>query len=96
MMATRAGTARIHLEDTMSITLQDLLYVPNLTTNLVSFSQLIKSHAVITTVKSGLKIKLKNTHTVMVKHLNNIFELPGVKWPSTETALTLTCPSPRS
>jgi hypothetical protein len=43
MVATRKGTVWLTLDENSTITLKNSLYVPNLSTNLISFVQLIKN-----------------------------------------------------
>ncbi|KAH9442915.1 hypothetical protein Pst134EB_033155 [Puccinia striiformis f. sp. tritici] len=77
MCATHRGTARLKIGNS-TITLHNALFVPNLTTNLISFAQLIKEKAVITAKEERMTITLNGNHTISVNTSNNLFEIEGV------------------
>jgi transposase InsO family protein len=72
--ATHKGIARINVGGA-TITLKKLLFVPHLSTNLVSFAQLVKESAMIKRVDDGLEILLNGNHTLKVKTDKGIFEI---------------------
>jgi Holliday junction resolvase len=65
LIATKRGEAVIIVNGS-TITLRNALYVPRLSTNLISFVQLVKSKAVISVKEDGLKIVLNGNHTLSV------------------------------
>jgi hypothetical protein len=88
-MASRKGTACLMMKENTIITLTNSLYIPNLTTNLVSFAQLIKEKADIVSESGMMMITLNGCHTVCVDTSKNLFELMGLQTKH-HTALTIT------
>ncbi|KAI7933571.1 hypothetical protein MJO28_009171 [Puccinia striiformis f. sp. tritici] len=93
MIATRRGTALLKLSDNLTITLKNSLYVPNLSTNLVSFAQLIRDKADITAEGNQMKIILNGNHILRINTANNLFEIEGITTETALVALTVEAPS---
>ncbi|PLW43098.1 hypothetical protein PCANC_14406 [Puccinia coronata f. sp. avenae] len=79
LTATRKGTAVIQLVDQTTITLTNALYIPNLSTNLILFVQLMKERAEITINGLFMIFKLNSNHQLAVETAQNLFEIIGVK-----------------
>jgi hypothetical protein len=79
LMATRQGTATISLASNTKITLKDALFVTNLSTNLISFAQLIKEHIEIKVNGPIMTITLNGNHQLTVDTTNNLFEIIGTE-----------------
>jgi hypothetical protein len=96
LMATKKGTARLLMKDNTVITLNDSLFVPNLSTNLVSFAQLIKEKADIVAESDVMFITLNDRHTICVDTSRNLFELIGLMPPNQAALVTTTARSPEA
>jgi hypothetical protein len=74
MTAMHKGTARIQI-GRLTITLCDALYVPRLSTNLLSFEQLVKETVSLTQINNRMILNLNSNHSIQLKTSNNIFEI---------------------
>jgi hypothetical protein len=74
LTATQKGVARLNVGST-TITLKDTLFVPQLSTNLVSFAQLVRETAAMKRVENGLKLTLNGNHQLRIKTNKGIFEI---------------------
>ncbi|KAA1087994.1 hypothetical protein PGTUg99_050213 [Puccinia graminis f. sp. tritici] len=78
LVATRKGTALIQLADDKIITLKNSLFVPNLTRNLVSLSQLIDNNISIQRAGKLFNVILNNQEKLFSLDLSNqLFEISG-------------------
>ena len=80
-MATRQGTVRLEFVDNSTIVLHNALFVPNLSTNLISFAQLVKEKAEIFSQEGQMIVKLNGKHCLKINTSQNIFRLEGAKIP---------------
>ena len=74
LTTTHKGTARINVGGS-TITLKNCLFVPQLSTNLVSFSQLVRESALLKQVEDGLELTLNGNHMLKLKIDKGIFEI---------------------
>jgi hypothetical protein len=78
LVATRKGTALIQLSDDKVITFKNLLFVPNLTRNLVSLSQLINYNISIQRAGKLFNVISNNQEKLFLLDLSNqLFEISG-------------------
>ncbi|PLW33189.1 hypothetical protein PCANC_23529 [Puccinia coronata f. sp. avenae] len=78
MMATRQGEATLIIGG-RTVLLRNALYVPKLSTNLISFAQLIRDRAEVQSLNGKLQVTLNGSHVMKVNSKNNIFELEDVQ-----------------
>jgi hypothetical protein len=86
--ATHQGTACVAVGNT-TITLGNTLFVPRLTTNLVSFALMVQESAYMQCTGNLVEMKLNGNHSLMVNAQRNIFELEDAK-PANSIALMTT------
>ncbi|PLW10729.1 hypothetical protein PCANC_21287, partial [Puccinia coronata f. sp. avenae] len=91
MTATHRGTARVQVGN-LTITLKDALYVPKLSTNLISFAAMVKESAILKGVGNFVEIELNGNHHVSVVTGKGIFELHDAH-PAQQMALVTTSSS---
>jgi hypothetical protein len=78
LIAVKKGTTMIQLASHKIITLKDSLYVPNLTQNLISFSQLIDKQILIQQCDNIYKVILNNQEKLFnINLVNQLFEIDG-------------------
>ncbi|PLW08619.1 hypothetical protein PCANC_24651 [Puccinia coronata f. sp. avenae] len=78
MMATRQGEATLIIGG-QTVLLRNALYVPKLSTNLISFAQLIRDRAEVQSLNGKLQVTLNGSHVMKINSKNNIFELEDVQ-----------------
>ncbi|PLW21092.1 hypothetical protein PCASD_21744 [Puccinia coronata f. sp. avenae] len=89
LTATRTGTALIAQTDGRTLELKDSLFVPGLSRNLISMTQLVKKTASITRSNQLVNITIDDTIHFTCKHSNNIMEIQGDIGPVPREALAL-------
>ncbi|POW16366.1 hypothetical protein PSHT_06717 [Puccinia striiformis] len=78
LVATKKGTVSFRINNNKIVTLNDALYVPNLSKNLISFSQLITNE--ISVRRNGLYYEViinKNEKLFNIDISNQLFEIAG-------------------
>ncbi|POW06235.1 hypothetical protein PSHT_03692 [Puccinia striiformis] len=78
LIATKKGTVSFKINNDKIITLNDALYVPNLSKNLISFSQLVTDEILIR--RNGLSYEViinNNEKLFSLDTLNQLFEIAG-------------------
>ncbi|PLW11121.1 hypothetical protein PCASD_23835 [Puccinia coronata f. sp. avenae] len=89
LTAIRTGTALICQSDGQTLELEDSLFVPGLSRNLLSMTQLVKTSAQITRLDQQLWIHIDNRITFLCKNSNNIMEIQGEIGPIPREAMAL-------
>jgi hypothetical protein len=77
MTATHRGTARLQVGK-LTITLHNALYVPRLSTSLISLSAMVKELDTLKRNDNLIELTLNNNHQLMVNTKKDIFELQHV------------------
>ncbi|POW14882.1 hypothetical protein PSHT_07293 [Puccinia striiformis] len=83
LIATKKGTVSFKIDNNKIITLKDALYVPNLSKNLISFTQLIENEVLIR--QSGVNYEViinKNEKLFNLDVSNHLFEIAGIITPT--------------
>ncbi|KAI7947970.1 hypothetical protein MJO28_009878 [Puccinia striiformis f. sp. tritici] len=78
LIATRQGTVLVRFSNNKIITLKDALFVPNLTRNLISLTQLLDEKIIIQRDKNDYSVTLNDNEKLFhVDITNNLFEIRG-------------------
>jgi transposase InsO family protein len=90
LVATKKGTAMIRVADNKIITFQDVLYVPNLTRNLISFSKLIQNKILIQHSGSSYEVISNDQEKLFSLDLSGeLFEINGNILPLHQEAIAM-------